>query len=120
MILISTLSIIFVAVLHIWFLTLEMFLWQKPIGMKVFRLSPEFAKQSAALAANQGLYNGILSAGLWVSLFLTPPINFAFKVFFLMAIIVAGVFVALTVNRKIFWIQALPAMVALGLVLLAI
>lgn len=114
---ITNLGILLVALLHLWFLTLEMFLWQKPLGMKLFRLNPEYAKASAVLAANQGLYNGILSAGLFVSLFLNPPADFPFKLFFLAAVVVAGVYGAITVSRKIFWVQAVPALLTLLLLL---
>ena len=106
-----------VAALHVGFLVLEMFLWDTPTGHRVFRLSPERAAQSAALAKNQGLYNGFLAAGLVWGLALGPA-GLAIKVFFLTCVTIAGVFGALTVNRRIFVIQALPALVALGLLLL--
>jgi len=102
-----------VALLHLYFLVLEMFLWTKPFGMKTFGLTAEFASASRALAANQGLYNGFLAAGLAWGLFLgSDPI----VSFFLGCVIVAGVFGAITANRKILWVQALPGIVALGLV----
>jgi putative membrane protein len=106
-----------VALLHLYFLVLEMFFWNKPLGRRVFGLSDEFARASAALAANQGLYNGFLAAGLLWGLVLGPP-GFSVKLFFLGCVIVAGVFGALTVSRKILWVQALPGAVALTLVLL--
>jgi len=105
-----------VALLHLYFLVLEMFLWTRPFGLKTFGLTPEFAAASRALAANQGLYNGFIAAGLAWSVFLgSDPIS----VFFLCCVIVAGVFGAITVSRKIFWVQALPGIVALVLVSLA-
>jgi len=106
-----------VAVLHLFFLVLEMFFWNKPLGRRVFGLTPEFAQASAALAANQGLYNGFLAAGLFWGLSLGPA-GYGIKVFFLGCVIVAGVFGAITVNRRILWVQALPGAVALTLVLL--
>ncbi len=104
-----------VALLHAYFLVLEMFLWDKPRGMRIFRTTPEFAAASKSLAANQGLYNGFLAAGLVWGLFAGNPV----KIFFLACVIVAGVFGAATVNRRILWIQALPALIALALVLIS-
>ena len=101
-----------VALLHLWFLVLEMFLWTTPKGRRTFGLTPEFAQQSRVLAANQGLYNGFLAAGLVWGLWLGAE-GFAIKVFFLACVIVAGVFGAATVNRKILFVQAIPAVVAL-------
>jgi putative membrane protein len=101
-----------VALLHLYFMALEMFLWDRPFGRRTFGLTPEFAAASRALAANQGLYNGFLAAGLAWGLWLGDagrPVQF----FFLACVIVAGVFGALTVNRKILYVQALPAAVAL-------
>ena len=89
-----------VALLHLYFLVIEMFLWTTSYGRRVFRLTPEFANASKALAANQGLYNGFLAAGL---------------VCFLTCVIVAGLYGAWTVNRKILYVQALPAIAALVL-----
>ncbi len=106
-----------VALLHLSFLVLEMFFWSTPLGRRVFGLTPEFAKASAALAANQGLYNGFLAAGLVWGLVLGAD-GFAIKVFFLGCVIVAGLFGALTASRKILWAQALPGAVALVLLLL--
>jgi len=102
-----------VALLHAYFLVLEMFLWDKPRGRRVFGTTPEFAAASKSLAANQGLYNGFLAAGLIWGLFAGDPV----KIFFLACVIVAGAFGAATVNLKILWVQALPAAVALALVL---
>lgn len=107
-------GVLLIAGLHFWFLILEMFYWQKPLGRKIFRLSPEFAKQSAGLAANQGLYNGFLAAGLLWSLYLNNPVEaFQIKMFFLSCVFIAGTFGALTVSRKIFFIQGLPALIVL-------
>ena len=105
-----------VALLHAWFLVLEMFLWTKPLGLKTFRNTPERAQASATLAANQGLYNGFLVAGLVWGLVTSPPEQaLAVKTFFLGCVITAGVFGAATVSRRIFVVQALPAIVALVL-----
>jgi putative membrane protein len=106
-----------VALLHLYFLVLEMFFWNKPLGRRVFGLTPEFAQASAALAANQGLYNGFLAAGLLWGLVLGPA-GYGIKLFFLGCVIVAGLFGALTANRRILWVQAFPGAVALALVLL--
>ncbi|MHB8678778.1 MAG: DUF1304 domain-containing protein [Rudaea sp.] len=99
-----------VAALHAWFLVLEMFLWDKPPGRRVFRLTPEFATATKTLAANQGLYNGFLVAGLVWGL---ASGDFHVKIFFLACVIAAGVFGAWTIHRKVFFVQALPAIVAL-------
>lgn len=104
----------FVALLHLWFLVLEMFLWTKPLGRRVFKLTEEKAQATKALAANQGLYNGFLAAGLAWGLWLGAE-GGAIRVFFLGCVIVAGVFGAATVGRKILFVQALPAALALGL-----
>jgi len=101
-----------VALLHVYFMLLEMVLWDKPYGRRVFALTPEFATASKALALNQGLYNGFLVAGLLWGLSLGGA-GLPVKVFFLLCVIVAGVVGAITVNRKILFVQALPALVAL-------
>lgn len=103
-----------VALLHLYFLALEMFFWDQPLGRKVFKLTPEFAAASKMLAANQGLYNGFLAAGLIWSLILGGREGFHVAIFFLACVIVAGVYGALTVNKRIFFFQALPALVALA------
>ena len=106
-----------VAALHVYFMVLEMLLWDKPTGRRVFGLTKEFATASKGLAANQGLYNGFLVAGLVWGLgqgAAGQPV----KLFFLGCVIVAGVFGALTVNRKILFVQALPAAAAMAAVLL--
>jgi putative membrane protein len=105
-----------VALLHVYFLVLEMFLWDKPYGRKTFGLSAEKAAMTKSLAMNQGLYNGFLAAGLVWGLLLGPA-GYAVKVFFLVCVLVAGVFGAITASRKILWVQAVPACVALGLLL---
>lgn len=102
-----------VALLHLYFLVMEMFLWTKPFGRRAFGLTPEFAQASKALAANQGLYNGFLAAGLIWSLLAEHHMSFHLQIFFLTCVIVAGIYGAVTVNRKIFWIQAAPALLAL-------
>lgn len=106
-----------VALLHAYFLVLEMFLWTKPAGMKAFRLTPERAADTKVMAANQGLYNGFLSAGLLWGLW-QGGAGGPVKVFFLVCVLVAGVYGAATFSRKILYIQALPA--AVGLALLAL
>ena len=105
-----------VAALHAYFLVLEMFLWTKPAGRGAFGLTKEFAEETKSLAANQGLYNGFLVAGLVWGLI---DDNLEFKVFFLGCVIVAGLYGAATVSRKILFIQAVPAVVALAAVLAA-
>ncbi|MDP1780004.1 MAG: DUF1304 domain-containing protein [Anaerolineales bacterium] len=104
-----------VALLHIGFLTIEMFLWDKPTGRNVFHTTAEFAAQSKTLAANQGLYNGFLAAGLIWGLFAGDAV----KIFFLSCVVVAGIFGAFTVSKRIFYIQALPALIGLVLLLVA-
>jgi putative membrane protein len=111
-----TAIVVLVAVEHLWFLLLEMFLWTRPIGLKTFRNTEEKARQSATLAANQGLYNGFLAVGLlWGAFHPDPGVARQITVFLLGCVVVAGVFGAMTVSRRIFWIQALPALVGLGL-----
>ena len=101
-----------VALLHLYFLVLEMFLWTKPYGRRVFGLTPEFATASRSLAANQGLYNGFLAAGLiWGLVTADKPVT----LFFLGCVVVAGVFGGFTASRKILAVQALPGAIALGL-----
>jgi putative membrane protein len=107
-----------VALLHVYFLILEMFLWDKPLGLKTFRHSATEAAASKVLAANQGLYNGFLAAGLAWGLSLGAT-GTSVKVFFLACVIVAGVYGAATVGKKILLVQALPAAIALALVLVA-
>ncbi|MBN9581315.1 MAG: DUF1304 domain-containing protein [Afipia sp.] len=109
-----------VAALHLYFLALEMFLWTKPTGLKVFGNTPEKARASAVLAANQGLYNGFLAAGLIWGLFHPhPAFGFQIKVFFLLCVVVAGLYGGYSVSRRIIMVQALPAAVALSLLWLS-
>jgi putative membrane protein len=114
----ANIVIALIALLHLWFLVLEMFLWTKPAGRRAFGLSVEFAEQSKALAANQGLYNGFLAAGLVWGLSLGSA-GFSVRLFFLGCVLAAGIFGGLTASRKILWIQALPAAIGLTLMLLA-
>lgn len=114
----ATVVVVLVALLHVYFLVLEMFLWDKPLGLRTFRQTPTTAAATKVLAANQGLYNGFLAAGLLWGLSLGTA-GRHIVVFFLACVIVAGVFGALTANRRILYIQALPAAVGLLLVLLA-
>ena len=116
--LVASVLVAVVAAIHIWILILEMVLWQKPIGLRSFRLTPAQAAKTATLAANQGLYNGFLAVGLLVGLVLPQPSAFHFKLFFLGCVIVAGLFGAATVSRRILLVQALPAALALGAVLI--
>ncbi|MGN6117689.1 MAG: DUF1304 domain-containing protein [Nitrobacter sp.] len=109
-----------VAALHVYFLILEMFLWTRPRGLRTFGNSLEKATESAVLAANQGLYNGFLAAGLvWGLVHGVPAFALQIKTFFLVCVIVAGVYGAVTVSRKILFVQALPAALALIAVWLA-
>jgi putative membrane protein len=108
------LAVALVALEHVYILVLEMFLWTTPKGLATFNLTPEFARASASLAANQGLYNGFLAGGLFWGL---ATGDRTFKLFFLACVIVAGVFGAVTALPKIFFIQALPAIIAAALVL---
>jgi putative membrane protein len=111
----ASLVIAAIALLHLYFLVLEMFLWTRPAGRRAFALTVEFAAQTKVLAANQGLYNGFLAAGLIWGLSLGAA-GTAVKLFFLGCVLVAGLFGGLTASRKILWIQAAPAL--LGLILL--
>jgi putative membrane protein len=115
---IADIAVALIALLHLYFLVLEMFLCQRPLGRRTFGLTPEFAAASKTLAANQGLYNGFLAAGLVWGLCLGTEGD-AIKIFFLGCIVVAGVFGALTVNRKIVLVQAVPGAIALVLVWLS-
>jgi putative membrane protein len=108
----ASILIAVVALLHLCFMYLEMIAWDQPLGRKVFGTSPEFAAASKALAANQGLYNGFLVAGLVWGLALGES-GFSIKVFFLACVVVAGLFGAATVSRRILYVQALPAALAL-------
>lgn len=114
---VANIVVLLVAILHIYILILEMFLWDKPRGIKAFGLTPEFAAQSKVLAANQGLYNGFLAAGLFWGLYLGDA-GKSVKVFFLLCVLVAGIYGAATANKRILIIQALPAAVGLALLML--
>jgi putative membrane protein len=109
----ATLVVVLVALLHAWFLVLEMFLWTRPIGLRTFRQSAESAAASRVLAANQGLYNGFLAAGLLYGLIVQSR---EIVLLFLAFVIVAGLYGGATANRKIVFIQALPAVLAAALV----
>ncbi len=112
----TTVLITVIALLHVYFLIVEMFLWDKPYGLRVFGQSKEKAEASKVLAMNQGLYNGFLAAGLCWGL-LSELHGHAVQMFFLCCVLLAGLFGGITANRKILWIQALPAGVALTLLL---
>jgi putative membrane protein len=111
--------VVLVALLHAYFLVLEMFLWTKPPGRKAFGLDAEFAEQTKALAANQGLYNGFLVAGLVWGLLAGGDLRIPVLSFFLVCVVVAGVYGAATVSRRILVVQAVPAALALATVLVA-
>ena len=111
----ASVAVSLVALLHLYFLVLVMFLWTKPYGRRVFGLTPEKAELTRSLAANQGLYNGFLAAGLGWGL-LAGADGRTIQVFFLSCVIVAGIFGAATASRKILWVQAVPGAVALALV----
>jgi putative membrane protein len=109
--------VVLVAALHVFFLVLEMFLWNTPYGRKAFGTTPEVARSSAVLAANQGLYNGFLAAGLfWALLAYGVRDGRAILTFFLVCVVVAGVYGAVTASRRIVFVQALPAALALAAV----
>ena len=114
----ANLMVVIVALEHLAFLVLEMFLWTEPVGMRVFGLTPEFAAESAPLAMNQGLYNGFLAAGLIWGL-VSRDNGFAIKLFFLVCVLIAGIFGGLTAKASIIVVQGAPALLALGLLLLA-
>jgi len=117
---IANILVALVAALHAYFLILEMFLWDKPLGLKTFRNTPEKAEITKVLAANQGLYNGFLAAGLiWGLVHGNPAFAFQIKAFFLLCVIVAGAYGAATVSTRILIVQALPAAIALVALFLA-
>ena len=120
--LITDIAILTVAAAHLAFLWLEMFQWDKPLGMRIFGSTPEFAMASKTLAANQGFYNGFLAAGLVWSVwpFGMEGDDRAIAIFFLICIIIAGIYGAITVSRRILRVQALPAVIALALVLFTV
>ncbi len=112
----ALISTVFVALIHIWILVLEMFLWTKPIGMKAFRMSAQRAQETAVLAANQGIYNGVLAAGLFFGIYQQ---SLEIKAFFLISVAIVGIFGAMTASKKIIYVQTLPALLALTLTFLA-
>jgi putative membrane protein len=116
---IATALIVLVAAIHVYIVVLEMFLWRTPRGLRAFGTDQAFADASAALAANQGLYNGFLVAGLVWGLLASDPVGFQIRIFFLACVTVAGVYGAATVNRRILFVQAVPAALALAAVLVA-
>jgi putative membrane protein len=113
--LLANIVVAIVALLHVYFLVLEMFFWTKPLGLKTFKRTQAQADDSKVLAANQGLYNGFLAAGLLWGLSLGAA-GFSIKVFFLLCVVVAGVYGAATVGKKILYVQALPAAIGLALI----
>ena len=114
--LVANVLVVLVAVLHLGFLALEMFLWDHPFGRKRFGMTPEYSKASATLAANQGLYNGFLAAGLVWGLVAGDT---SIKIFFLVCVVIAGVYGGFTAKRSILYMQALPGLLALIAVFLA-
>lgn len=116
MLILSDIAVLLVAFLHGYFLVLEMFLWEKPAGMRAFGQTKEQAAASKVLAANQGLYNGFIAVGLAWGV-VQGAAGFDFKVYFLLCVIVAGIYGAATASRKILFVQALPGLLALLLVL---
>lgn len=112
----ANIAVALIALLHIWILVLEMFLWDKPAGLKAFGKPLEFARATKVLAANQGLYNGFLAAGLLWGLG-TGTVDV--QIFFLACVLVAGIYGSATASRKILFIQAVPATIGLALVVLA-
>jgi putative membrane protein len=112
-------AVVVIALLHVYFLILEMFLWTSPRGRAAFGTTEEFAASTKVLAGNQGLYNGFLAAGLVWGAFASDPVGFQVRVFFLGCVIVAGLYGAATASRRILLVQTVPALVALALVFLA-
>ncbi|MEU8820840.1 DUF1304 domain-containing protein [Actinoplanes sp. NPDC048796] len=116
MIIVADVLVALVALIHVYILVLEMFLWTSPRGRAAFGTTPEFAQQTRTLGANQGLYNGFLAAGLIWGLIDGAA---AIKIFFLVCVAVAGVFGAATASRRIIYVQTLPAVLAMAAVLIA-
>ncbi|MCL6706203.1 DUF1304 domain-containing protein [Pseudomonas sp. R2.Fl] len=117
---VASILVALVALEHVYILVLEMFLWTRPAGLRAFAMKPPQAEATKVLAANQGLYNGFLALGLfWSLLHPSPDFAYQLKLFFLGCVFVAGLYGSATASRKILYIQALPAVVALILVLLA-
>lgn len=116
----ATVAVLLLALLHLYILVLEMFLWTSPKGRKAFGLTPEFAEATKVLAANQGLYNGFLAAGLlWALVAGVGGAGRAPAIFFAACVLVAGLYGAATASKRILFVQAIPGAVTLGLVLLA-
>ena len=113
---VTNIVIALVALLHLGFLVLEMFLWNHPVGRRTFQMTKEVSESSAALAANQGLYNGFLAAGLIWGLLSG---EYSVKLFFLVCVLIAGIFGGLTAKRSILYLQALPALLGLALLYLS-
>lgn len=113
----TSIVVTIIALMHVWFLILEMVLWDKPAGLRAFGITREYAAQTKVLAANQGLYNGFLAAGLAWGLILGGAEGTHVKLFFLGCILVAGIYGGLTATRKVLWIQGLPAAIGIALVL---
>ena len=116
--LVADLMVLIVALLHTCFLVLEMFLWDKPTGLKIFGNTKEEASATKVLASNQGLYNGFIAAGLLVGV-LQGSAGYDFKIFFLLCVVVAGIYGALTASRKILFVQAIPGIVGFLLVFIS-
>lgn len=114
--LIANILVVIVALLHFGFLALEMFFWNHPVGRKTFKMTAEYSQASASLAANQGLYNGFLAAGLIWGLVTGMA---SIKIFFLICVVIAGLFGGLTAKRSILYMQALPGLLALLAVFLS-
>lgn len=116
---ISQVLVFSVFAIHVYILILEMFLWMKPLGMKVFRMTPEKAELTRVLAANQGLYNGFLAAGLLWSLFYPNDLVAEdIAIFFLLCVAIAGIYGSQTVSRRILYVQSIPATLGLFSILL--
>ncbi|WP_175411141.1 DUF1304 domain-containing protein [Streptomyces sp. TRM64462] len=115
----ATVLVLLIAALHVYILVLEMFLWTTPRARASFGTTVELAERTKALAANQGLYNGFLAAGLVWGAVAADPVGFQARVFFLVCVAVAGVYGAVTASRKIVFVQTVPALVALGFVVAA-
>ncbi len=118
LLIVADIIVVLIALLHVYILILEMFLWDKPAGLRAFGLTKDAAASSKVLAANQGLYNGFLAAGLFWGLSLGTD-GTSVKVFFLLCILIAGIYGAITANKKILFVQAVPAAIGLVLVLLS-
>ncbi|NGO80086.1 DUF1304 domain-containing protein [Streptomyces sp. YC504] len=116
---IATVAVVALALLHVYILILEMFLWTGPRARAAFGTTEEFAAATKAMAANQGLYNGFLAAGLLWGAFASDPVGFQVRVFFLACVAVAGLYGAATASRKILFVQTVPALAVFALVLLA-